>query len=692
MNTLQNEEKCSCGCGHSHHEHHQINDCIAHNRARARRPVKKMLTKRKCTCGCDDDDADEAWAARGEQQSHAHEAEHGGSAGHLRAILLVAGIIAFISALFIPETHIVRLPVFITAYLLLGFEVLWTAALNIRSGKIFDENLLMSISTIGAFGIGEYPEAVAVMLFYCIGESLQDMAAGKSRRSIRALMNLKSDITNLVTDNGIVETAPEAIKPGQSILVKPGERFPLDGIVTEGISQVDTSPLSGEHVPRVIAAGDTVLSGTINLTGVLHVRVTGDYSQSTVAKIIDMVEIAQARKAPAEQFIRKFARVYTPIVVCAAVLLSCLPPLLLADAQWADWVKRALVFLVVSCPCALVVSVPLTFFSGIGISSKKGILVKGGNYLQALSEIDTVVFDKTGTLTKGVFDVTAIHPADGASESDVLQAAFLAEQFSNHPIAKSICAAYELRSPQENNGVLCESYEEIAGRGIAARCGERMVLCGNLLLMTENHIACNAYDGIGSAVYVVVDGRYLGTIIVSDEIREGAALLADALRKQGIRRIIMLTGDRRENAVKLAKTLGIDEVRAELLPDGKVTAIEELYSAAKRCKIAFVGDGINDAPVLARADTGIAMGGIGSDAAVEAADVVLMNDEPLKVAEAIQTAKNTMRIVRQNVAFSLFVKFAVLALAVFGYAEMWLAVFADVGVTLLAVLNAMRKK
>jgi len=685
MNTLNKEEKCSCGCGHSHHEHHQVYDCCTEQK-QERRAVKHMLTKKKCSCGCDCGDEEEE-----HNHEHSHDNEDGN--GRFRLILLGVGAVIYVAALFVPEESVFSLPMFIAAYLLLGFDVVATAVMNIRRGEVFDENFLMSISTIGAFALGEYHEAVAVMLFYQIGERLQDMAAGRSRRSIRQLIDIKAESAHVVTPEGIETVAPEKVKPGQIVLVKPGERFPLDGVLTEGSTQADTSPLTGEFVPRVLSAGDTVLSGSINLTGAVQVRITNDYSNSTVAKVMEMVEKAQARKAPAERFMKRFAKVYTPVVVCAAVLLAVVPPLVLQDAAWADWIKRALVFLVVSCPCALVVSVPLSFFSGIGASSKKGILVKGGNYIQALSEVDTVVFDKTGTLTKGVFAVTKQLPAAGISEETLLETAVLMERLSNHPIAKSICTAYEAQAESEpREWPYCDMFEEKGGFGITARFGDDIILCGNDRLMAANNVPCEAYDGIGSVVHVAKNGAYLGLLVISDVMRDGAAELVSQLRKAGIKRTVMLTGDRRENAERFANMLGISDVCAELLPDGKVNEIERLYSERKECKIVFVGDGINDAPVLSRADVGIAMGGVGSDAAVEAADVVLMTDEPLKVAEAIRTAKNTMRIVRQNVVFSLFVKFAVLALAVFGYASMWLAVFADVGVTLLAVLNAVRRK
>ena len=725
MNMLQNEEKCSCGCGHDHHDHHQVNDCHkAEARPSGKKGVRRMAVKRVCAC-CEDDDEGTAdkkkrvtmppvrhavagllvkrpCACEGDDCSE-EEAAHGGHAhtqnddGHvessrLRLVLLVAGAALFAAAIFVPEGHMLRLPVFVIAYILLGFDVIGTAAQNIRHGEIFDENLLMSVSTIGAFCIGEFPEAVAVMLFYQIGERLQAMAAGKSRRSIRALMDIKAESANLVTERGVQSVAPETVKPGQCLLVKPGERFPLDGVITEGVTQADTSPLTGEHVPRVLGAGDEVLSGAINLTGAVQVRVTSEYRHSTAAKIMDMVETAAARKAPVERFIKKFARVYTPVVVCAAALLAIVPPLVMQDGSWADWIRRALVFLVVSCPCALVVSVPLTMFSGIGAASRKGILVKGGNCLQALSEVDTAVFDKTGTLTKGVFAVTQICPTSGVSEAELLETACMAERLSNHPIAKSICAAYAARGGDAENLAHCEMFQEQGGLGITAQAGAASILCGNDRLMRANGLAGAAYGGLGSVVHVAKDKMYYGYIVISDVMREGAEQLAASLQGLGVSRIVMLTGDRRENAERFAWAMGIKEVRAELLPDGKVDEMERLYSERKQCKIAFVGDGINDAPVLTRADVGIAMGGVGSEAAVEAADVVLMADEPLKVAEAIRTAKNTMRIARQNVAFSLIVKFGVLLLAAAGFASMWLAVFADVGVTLLAVLNAVRRK
>jgi len=648
--------------------------------------------KDKCACGC---------CGHGhEQVEHSHEEENVGcGCGHghnedanekRRLVLLAVGAAVFTGAFLIPDGHILQYPVFITAYLLLGYDVLLNAGRNLVKGALLDENFLMSISTIGAFCIREPHEAVAVMLFFQIGERLQDLAAGNSRRSIRNLLNLKAETASLETADGIASVNPEMVRVGQILLVKPGERFPLDGVLVEGETQADTSPLTGEPVPRILRIGDESLSGSINLTGAVRIRVTKAYKESTVAKIMEMVEQAQARKAPAEQFIRKFAKVYTPIVVGAAVLLAVVPPLVLQDGAWAEWIRRALVFLVVSCPCALVVSVPLSFFSGIGALSRKGILVKGGSYVQALADVDAVVFDKTGTLTKGVFTVTGIHPVNGVTEVALLTAACAAEQFSNHPIAKSVCAAYRLRLG--GGFPPGEAAEELSGLGVRAQLDKEEILCGNARLMAERGLDCADYNGLGSVVHVAKNGMYLGMLVISDVVREGAENLIPALKKVGITRVVMLTGDRQENAERFGNALGIKTVRAELLPDGKVTEIEELYSNLKGCKIAFVGDGINDAPVLARADVGIAMGGVGSDAAVEAADAVLMTDEPMKVAEAVHTAKNTMRIVKQNVVFSLLVKFAVLGLAVFGFANMWLAVFADVGVTLLAVLNAVRKK
>ena len=678
MSEVKEKSACACGfCGHGQaHEH--ANEQIHENKENTCGCKDEVCVCGHDGCGCGDDED-------GCGCGHDHTEKN----SKVRLILLAVGAAVFGGAFFIPDGHILQYPAFIAAYLLLGYDVLFAAGRNLTKGALLDENFLMSVSTIGAFCIGEPHEAVAVMLFYQIGECLQDMAAGNSRRSIRNLLNLKAETANLETPNGVVSIAPESVQVGQILLVKPGEKFPLDGVLVEGETQADTAPLTGEPVPRVLRIGDEALSGAVNLTGAVRIRVTKAYKESTVAKIMEMVEQAQVRKAPAERFIRQFAKVYTPIVVGAAVLLAVVAPLILQDGAWAEWIRRALVFLVVSCPCALVVSVPLSFFSGIGALSRKGILVKGGSYVQTLAAVDTVVFDKTGTLTKGVFNVTEICPAAGVTEEALLAAAAAAEQFSNHPIAQSICAAYAARygGHLPHGGA-----EELSGLGISARFGGDEILCGNGRLMAAHGLECMAFTGLGSVAHVAENGTYLGMLVISDVVREGAAALIPALKKAGITRVVMLTGDRKENAERFGNALGIKTVRAELLPDGKVKEIEELYSNQKGCKIAFVGDGINDAPVLARVDVGIAMGGVGSDAAVEAADAVLMTDEPQKVAEAIRTAKNTMTIVRQNVAFSLVVKFAVLGLAVFGLANMWLAVFADVGVTLLAVLNAVRRK
>ena len=584
---------------------------------------------------------------------------------------------------------------YLLPYAVIGWDVLYNAGRNIVRGQVFDENFLMALATVGAFFTGEYAEAVFVMLFYQVGELFQDYAVGKSRRSIAALMDIRPDVANLAGPDGTVTAVdPEDVAVGDTIVVKPGERVPLDGLVLEGCSTLDTAALTGESVPREIQPGDTVLSGCINQRGLLRLRVTKPFSESTVARILDLVENASEKKSRSEQFITRFARYYTPCVVLAALALFAVPSLLLllpappaflAGTVWSQWLHRALVFLVISCPCALVISVPLSFFGGIGGASRCGILVKGSNYLEALAHADTVVFDKTGTLTRGIFAVAAVHPAQGISEAQLLEYAALTEQWSDHPISQSLRAA----CPAALDPARVTEVEEIAGHGVTARVDGHTVAVGNSRLMERMGVNALPCELPGTLVHVTVDGFYAGHIVISDLPKDDARAAIASLRTQGVRRIVMLTGDTDAVAAHTAAQLGVDEYRAELLPGDKVEATEALLAEAAG-KLAFVGDGINDAPVLSRADVGIAMGAMGADAAIEAADIVLMDDHPSKIAVAISIARRTMTIVRQNIIFALGVKALVLLLGALGYAGMWAAVFADVGVAVIAILNAMR--
>lgn len=578
-----------------------------------------------------------------------------------------------------------RLAGFLIPYALVGGDVLLRAVRNIRNGQIFDENLLMAIATIGAFVIGEYPEAVAVMLFYQVGELFQSYAVGRSRTSIAGLMDIRPDYANIQEDEGLVQVDPEDVTIGQEIVVKAGERIPLDGVVLEGTSSLNTSALTGEALPREVAPGDTVISGCVNINGLLKVQVSKAFEESTVSRILDLVENAGSKKAKAENFITKFARYYTPGVVLAAVLLAVIPPLLFHQG-WADWVQRGLIFLVISCPCALVISIPLSFFGGIGGASKCGILVKGGNYLEALSKAETVVFDKTGTLTKGIFRVTDILPQEMSSE-ELLGLAALAESYSDHPISRSLKEAWgKPLDAARLNGV-----EEIAGHGVRAIIDGNQVYAGNGRLMDQIGVPWKESSLVGTTVHVAVNGVYQGCLVISDQAKEGAAEAIARLKAQGIQKIVMLTGDRQEAAEAVAAQLGVDEVHAQLLPGDKVEQVERLLAQKTgNGFVAFVGDGINDAPVLSRADIGIAMGALGSDAAIEAADVVLMDDSLGKISTAISISKKTLRIVKQNIAFALGVKALVLILGAIGMANMWEAVFADVGVSVIAILNAAR--
>ncbi|MDR2743345.1 MAG: cadmium-translocating P-type ATPase [Treponema sp.] len=603
-----------------------------------------------------------------------------------RRILLGAGTLLFASGLAFPLPRYAEFAVFLVSYLLIGGDVVWLALKNIARGRIFDENFLMSLSTIGAFAIGEYPEAAAVMLFYQVGEAFQSYAVGRSRKSIAALMDIRPDFANLKTETGLRRVSPEEVKVGDLIVVKPGEKIPLDGTVLEGRSVLDTSALTGESLPRDVEKGSEVLSGSVNKNGLLTIEVSKEFGETTVSKILQLVQNAGSRKAKMENFITKFARYYTPAVVFAALLLAVLPPLLLPEARFADWIRRALVFLVVSCPCALVISIPLSFFGGIGGASRRGILVKGSNYLEALNSVDTVVFDKTGTLTRGVFSVTGIVP-QGVSREELLYFAAHAESHSSHPIAQSILKAYGGQVSAEN----ITEYEETAGQGVRVRVDGRTVLAGNGKLLEEAGIPWAAPDVPGTVVYLAIDGAFAGYIVISDELKGDGRQAVAALKALGVKTIAMFTGDSRRVAEKIGKETGIDKVYAELLPHQKVEKLEELEGRGSRTgKLVFVGDGINDAPVLARADVGIAMGGAGSDAAIEAADVVIMTDEPSKIAEAIGIAKRTRTIVWQNILFALGVKLTILILGALGIAAMWEAVFGDVGVAVIATVNAMR--
>ena len=543
----------------------------------------------------------------------------------------------------------------------------------------------MSVATLGAIAIGEYPEAVAVMVFYEIGELFQGYAVNTSRKSITTLMNVKAEYANLITEEGEVKVKPESVKIDDILVVKPGERIPLDGIIIEGTGSIDTSALTGESMPREVAENDEILSGSINLSSVIKMKVTKNFGESTISRILEMVENAGSRKAETEKFITKFCRYYTPAVVFSAIALAVIPSFIFKDASFSTWLYRALSFLVVSCPCALVVSVPLGLFAGIGAASKKGVLVKGGNYLEAMKDIDIVVFDKTGTLTKGNFKVTEIN-AEGMSEEELLKVSAIGESFSNHPIAQSIVKEYG----REINKDEIKNYEELSGHGIKAVIDGKETLIGNYKLMKKYEINCSEVNTSGTTVYIAINGRYSGNIVIEDEIKEDSKQAIKRLKEIGVKKTVMLTGDNKKVAEKVASQLGLDEVYSELLPIDKVTNVEKLLSKDKNRKLAFVGDGINDAPVLARADIGVAMGGIGSDAAIEAADVVLMKDSPISLADGIMVARKTNKILWQNIIFSLGVKIAVLILISFGMASMWGAVFADVGVTLIAVLNSMR--
>ena len=598
--------------------------------------------------------------------------------------MLIIGAIIYLVAVLGSFSDTVSLVLYVASYILIGGEVVLAAIKNIAKGEVFDENFLMTVATIGAFAIKEFPEAVAVMLFYQIGETIQGYAVNKSRTSISSLMDIRADYANLLRNGKEEKVNPEIININDVIIIKPGERVPLDGIVIEGESYVDTSALTGESVPRKVTAGNEILSGGINTNGVIKVQVTKVFGESTVSRILEMVENAASKKADTEKFITKFAKVYTPIVVGLAVVIAVFPPLLLKGAEFSEWLYRALVFLVVSCPCALVVSVPLGFFSGIGGASKKGVLVKGSNYLELLKDVETVVFDKTGTLTEGIFAVTEIN-TNNITEEELIEKAAMAESFSNHPIAVSIVRAYGKEVAKDE----IKDYEEIPGHGIKALISGEEVLVGNAKLMKEFNVEFKEVESIGTVVYTAINGEFKGSIVISDKIKENVKEALQSLKRVGIKKTVMLTGDNEKTADKVAEIVGLDQVYSELLPLDKVTKVEELLSSAKG-KVAFVGDGVNDAPVLARADIGIAMGGIGSDAAIEAADVVLMKDDVSALVDAVNISKKTSKVLWQNIIFALGVKVIVMILSTLGFANMWAAVFADVGVTIIAVINSTR--
>lgn len=604
-----------------------------------------------------------------------------------RGIKIIIALILFLIAFIIkfPNEWINNV-IYIISYIIVGFDIVKKAVRNIIRGKVFDENFLMAVATIGAFGIGEFPEAVAVMLLYQIGELFQSYAVDKSRKSISSLMDIRPDFANVERDGKIQKVDPDEVEIGEIIVIKPGEKVPLDGIVIEGDSSLDTKALTGETLPKNVTISDEVLSGCINVHGVIKIKVTKEFGESTVSKILDLVENASSKKSKSENFITKFAQYYTPIVVIIAVILAIIPPIFIQDATFSEWIYRALSFLVVSCPCALVISIPLSFFGGIGGASKMGILIKGSNYLEAISNTETIVFDKTGTLTEGAFEVQKVN-AIGISQEELLKLTAYAEDYSNHPIAMSVKKAYN----QEIDKKQIIKIQELSGLGIEAKIGEQEVLVGNEKLMNKYSINFTKSDEIGTILYIVVNGKYAGYILIADKIKKDSALAIKNLKKNNVKQTVMLTGDRKAVGENVAKQLGIDKVYTELLPDGKVEKVEELLKAkSEKGKLAFVGDGINDAPVLALADIGIAMGGLGSDAAIEAADVVLMTDEPSKIVDAIHLSKRTMRIVRENIVFAISVKVLVLILSALGISTLWEAVFADVGVSIIAIINALR--
>ena len=612
-------------------------------------------------------------------------------------VRIILAAMLLVSLAFAPVTGPLRLALYLIPYLLVGYDILLKAAKGIRNGRVFDENFLMIVATLGAIAIalyddtGEYTEAVAVMLFYQIGEWFQAYAVGKSRKNISDLMDIRPDYANIEKSGKIEQVAPESVEVGTVIVVQPGEKVPIDGIVIRGETSLNTSALTGESLPKNVAPGENVTSGCINLTGVIYVRTTRLFGDSTVSQILELVENASSRKSQSEAFITRFARIYTPIVFFSALALALVPPLVRlfamgADAQWDDWIYRALVFLVISCPCALVISIPLSFFAGIGGASKEGILVKGSNYLEALSQTSTLVMDKTGTLTQGVFEVTAVHH-NTLDENRLLELAALAESASSHPISKSLQKAYGKAIDRSR----VTNIRELAGKGVVASVDEQEVAVGNEKLMTELGIEFIACRSIGTIVHIAVNGNYCGHIVIADQLKPNAIKAIDAVRKAGVNKVVMLTGDRKSVALAVASQLGIDEVRCELMPSDKVSAVEKLLAQRTGSgKLAFVGDGINDAPVLSRADIGIAMGAMGSDAAIEAADIVLMDDDPLKIAKGIKISRKCLRIVKENIWLAIGIKVLCLLLGAVGLANMWMAIFADVGVMILAILNAIR--
>ncbi len=606
----------------------------------------------------------------------------------------ILGAIILAAAIFVPKNLFVpRLILFLISYFTVGYDVLFKAVKNIKKGQIFDENFLMAIATLGAFAIKEFPEAVSVMLFYQIGEMFQDLAVGKSRKSITSLMNIRPDYANLKIEGEIKKVLPKEVKLGDIIVIKPGEKVALDGKITNGSSTFDTSALTGEAIPRTFEIGDEILSGFINTTNLVEIEVTKSFENSTISKILDLVQNASSKKSKTENFITKFARFYTPAVVTIALLIAILPMIFVKDAQFSTWLYRALIFLVVSCPCALVVSIPLGFFGGIGGASKNGILIKGANYLEALNNLETVVFDKTGTLTKGKFKVSEINVQNSKyTKDDLLKYAAIAESFSNHPIAQSIVLEYEKNNKKLEKTDSSEfEFEEIAGHGVKVKYENSEILAGNLKLLKKENIEAAEKNAVGTVVYVAKDGKYLGNLIIADEIKEDAKKTIEELNNLGIKNVVMLTGDNRKIGENVASKLKISKVFTDLLPLGKVEKMEEfLKNKSTNGKVLFVGDGINDAPVLARADIGVAMGGVGSDAAIEAADMIIMNDEPSKIVTALKIAKKTKKIVWQNIIFALGVKIIILVMGALGFATMWEAVFGDVGVALIAILNATR--
>ena len=604
-----------------------------------------------------------------------------------RGIKIIVAFVLFIISLVIKfPNEWLNNGIYILLYLIVGLDIVLKAIRNIFRGKVFDENFLMTIATIGAFAIGEFPEAVAVMLFYQVGELFQSYAVNKSRKSIASLMNIRPDYANVKRNEEILKVNPEDVNIGETIIVKPGEKVPLDGTIIKGKSMLDTSSLTGESLPRAVKENDDILSGCINQNGLLEIKVTKEFGKSTVSKILDLVENASNKKSKSENFITKFAKYYTPAVVIIAIFLAAIPPLVIKGAEFTDWIYRALTFLVVSCPCALVISIPLGFFGGIGGASKRGILVKGSNYLEALSDAEIVVFDKTGTLTQGVFEVQKIE-AEGISNEELLKYAAYAENYSNHPIALSVKKAYR----KEIDTKLISNIEELSGLGIKAKIQDKDVIIGNEKLMKENNIEYKKCSEIGTILYVAIDNKFTGYILIADKIKKDSKEAIIKLKKSGIRKTIMLTGDRKDVGENVAKKLELDEVYTELLPDGKVEKIEELIKTkTKKGKLVFVGDGINDAPVLAISDIGIAMGGLGADSAIEAADIVIMTDEPSKINDAIKISKKTMKIVKQNIIFAITIKILVLILSAFGLSTMWEAVFADVGVSVIAIINSLR--